>query len=68
MERQLKERPAAEVVKEVRVEVPVLNPRLVAFKQCETLIDLGIAQSKTTYFPPETAKDDLLDPVASLFP
>ena len=51
-----------------RVEVPVLNPGLVAFKQCEMLIDLGIAQSKTTYFAPETAKDDLLDPVASLFP
>ena len=51
-----------------RVEVPVLNPGLVAFKQCETLIDLGLTQSKTTYFAPETAKDDLLDPVASLFP
>ena len=32
-----------------RIEVPVLNPGLVAFKQCETLIDLGIAQSKKTY-------------------
>jgi len=51
-----------------QVEVPVLNPGLVAFKQCETLIDLGLAQSKSTYFPPETANDDLLDPVASLFP
>lgn len=51
-----------------RVEVPVLNPGLVAYKQCEALIDMGIAQSKKAYFPPEQAKDALLDPVPSLFP
>lgn len=51
-----------------RIEVPVLNPGLVAFKQCETLIDLGIAQSKKTYFAPESAQDSLLDPVPALFP
>ena len=51
-----------------RLEVPVLNPGLVAFKQCEMLIDLGIAQSKRTYFAPETAKDGLLDAVPAVFP
>ncbi len=51
-----------------RIEVPVLNPGLVAFKLCETLIDLGLAQSKKTYFAPETAQDGLLDPVPPLFP
>lgn len=50
-----------------RIEVPVLNPGLVAFKLCETLIDLGLAQSKKTYFAPETAQDGLLDPVPGLF-
>ena len=50
-----------------RVEVPVLNPGLVAYKQCEALIDMGIAQSKKTYFPPERSQDGLLDPVPVLF-
>ena len=50
-----------------RLEVPVLNPGLVAFKLCETLIDLGLAQSKKTYFAPEIARDALLDPVPGLF-
>lgn len=51
-----------------RLEVPVLNPGLVAFKQCETLIDLGLTHSKKTYFAPEQAQDGLLDPVSALFP
>lgn len=50
-----------------RVEVPVLNPGLVAFKLCETLLDLGLTQSKKTYFAPETAQDGLFDPVPTLF-
>jgi allantoin racemase len=50
-----------------RLEVPVLNPGLVAFKLCETLIDLGLAHSKKTYFAPEMAQDDLLNPVSTLF-
>jgi allantoin racemase len=50
-----------------RLEVPVINPGLVAFKLCETLIDLGLAQSKKTYFAPEMAQDDLLNPVPALF-
>lgn len=50
-----------------RLEVPLLNPGLVAFKQCEMLLDLGLSHSKRTYCSPETAKDALLDPIASLF-
>ncbi len=51
-----------------RLEVPLLNPGLVAFKHCEMLLDLGLSHSKRTWFEPEAAKDGLLDPVTSLFP
>ncbi len=51
-----------------RLEVPILNPGLVAFKQCEMLIDLGLTHSKAAYPPPEQAKDDLLNAVPALFP
>lgn len=50
-----------------RLEVPLLNPGLVAFKQCEMLLDLGLSHSKRSYAGPETPKDDLLDPIHSLF-
>jgi len=36
-----------------RLSVPVLNPGLVAFKLCETLLDLGLSHSKLAYRPPE---------------
>ena len=50
-----------------RLEVPILNPGLVAFKLCETLLDLGLSHSKKSYVSPEQAKDSLLDPVAAVF-
>ena len=50
-----------------RVEVPILNPGLVAFKQCEMLLDLGLSHSKKTWVGPERAADTLLNPVASVF-
>lgn len=50
-----------------RLEVPILNPGLVAFKQCEMLLDLGLSHSKRTYFAPEAAQDALLDPVPPVF-
>jgi allantoin racemase len=50
-----------------RLEVPLLNPGLVAFKQCEMLLDLGLSHSKKAWFGPERAVDALLDPVASVF-
>ena len=51
-----------------RLEIPILNPGLIAFKQCEMLIDLGLTHSKTAYPPPENTKDDLLNMVPPLFP
>lgn len=49
-----------------RLEVPVLNPGLVAFKQCETLLDLGLSHSKRTYPAPESPSD-VLGSVTPLF-
>ena len=40
-----------------RVEVPVLNPGLVAFKTCETLLDLGLTHSKKAYQAPRRLND-----------
>ncbi|SDI13609.1 aspartate/glutamate racemase family protein [Pseudomonas panipatensis] len=37
--------------------VPVLNPGLIAYKQCELLLDLGLAHSKLAYPDPELIKD-----------
>lgn len=51
-----------------RLEVPILNPGLVAFKLCETLLDLGLTHSKKAYPAPQTFDDDLLRPVPSRFP
>jgi allantoin racemase len=50
-----------------RLEVPVLNPGLVAFKLCETLLDLGLAQSKRAYPSPENPADDIFGSIPPLF-
>lgn len=50
-----------------RLEVPVINPGLVAYKQCEMLLDLGLSHSSKTYMPPENPADDLLSQVPSVF-
>ncbi|MFM7027159.1 MAG: aspartate/glutamate racemase family protein [Chakrabartia sp.] len=50
-----------------RLEVPVLNPGLVAFKQCEMLLDLGLSHSKRTYNTPENPADEVLSHVPSVF-
>ena len=50
-----------------RLEVPVLNPGLVAYKQCEMLLDLGLSHSKRTYMPPENPADDVLSGVPSVY-
>jgi allantoin racemase len=47
--------------------VPILNPGLVAFKLCETLLDLGLTHSKKAYPAPQTSDDELLRPVPSRF-
>ena len=38
--------------------VPVINPGLVAYKLCETFLDLGLTHSKKAYPSPEVPKDD----------
>jgi allantoin racemase len=50
-----------------RLDVPVLNPGLIAFKQCEMLLDLGLSHSKRTYHSPEAPADTVLAQVHSLF-
>lgn len=37
--------------------VPVLNPGVIAYKQCELWLDLGLRHSKTAYPSPERTKD-----------
>ena len=50
-----------------RLEVPVLNPGLVAFKQCEMLLDLGLSHSKRPYHSPENPADSGLSQVPAVF-
>lgn len=38
--------------------VPVLNPGVIAYKQCELLLDLGLCHSKVAYPSPENNKDN----------
>lgn len=38
--------------------VPVLNPGVIAYKQCELLLDLGLCHSKAAYPSPESIKDN----------
>jgi allantoin racemase len=37
-----------------RLPVPVLNPGIVAYKACETLIDLALSHSRVAYVPPRS--------------
>lgn len=39
------------------LEVPVLNPGVIAYKQCELLLELGLSHSKKAFPTPETLKD-----------
>jgi allantoin racemase len=50
-----------------RLEVPLLNPGLVAFKLCETLLDLGLSHSKRAYPSPARTADALFASVPSVF-
>lgn len=50
-----------------RLDVPVLNPGAVAYKLCETLLDLNLAQSKRAYPAPERPCDDVLCHVPPVF-
>ena len=44
------------------LDVPVLNPGLIAFKSCETLLDLGLSHSKHAYQSPRGLNDDVFSP------
>jgi allantoin racemase len=50
-----------------RLEVPVLNPGLVALKQCEMLVQLGLSHSRRAYRSPETLNDGVFASVPSVF-
>ena len=49
------------------VEVPVLNPGLIALKQCEMLVQLGLTHSKVAYQSPESLSDQALSAVPAVF-
>jgi allantoin racemase len=51
-----------------RLEVPILNLGVAAFKLCETLLDLGLIHSNKAYPAPQTFDDDLFRTVPSRFP
>ncbi len=51
-----------------RLEVPLLNPGLVALKHCEMLLELGLTHSKRCYPSPAQHDDALLKAVPALFP
>lgn len=42
------------------LDVPVINPGLLAFKMCEMLLDLGLSHSKHAYPFPQRTNDDAL--------
>lgn len=49
------------------LEVPVLNPGLIALKQCEMLVQLGLSHSRVAYQSPEALNDEVLVSVPSVF-
>ncbi len=51
-----------------RLEVPVLNPGVVAYKMCESLVLMGLGHSKRAFPSPSRIQDDLFDPVSAVFP
>lgn len=51
-----------------RMPVPVLNPGVVAYKLCESLVLMGLSHSKTAFPSPARPQDDLLSTVPTVFP
>lgn len=45
-----------------RLPVPVINPGVIAYKQCEMLLEVGLTHSKKAYPSPEVLQDDHLFP------
>ena len=50
-----------------RLEVPLLNPGLVALKHCEMLVQMQLSHSKRYYASPSVIHDELLTTVPSVF-
>jgi allantoin racemase len=50
-----------------RLEVPILNPGVIAYKLCESLVLLGHSHSKKAYPSPERTQDSLFDPIPRTF-
>jgi len=50
-----------------RLPVPLINPGLLAFKQCELLLGLGLSQSKRAWPAPKTPNDHVLRHVPKVF-
>ena len=50
-----------------RLPVPVINPALVAYHECERLLDLELAHSKRAYPLPEVPNDEVFSWVPSRF-
>jgi allantoin racemase len=50
-----------------RLEVPILNPGVIAYKAAETLVLLGLTHSKKAFPSPEAVQDDLFATVPAVF-
>jgi allantoin racemase len=50
-----------------RLPVPVVNPALVGYLHCESLLDLGLAHSKRSFPAPQVLNDGVLRAVPSRF-
>ncbi|UCG72784.1 MAG: hypothetical protein JSV45_16345 [Chromatiales bacterium] len=50
-----------------RLPVPVVNPALAGYLQCELLLDLGVAHSKRSFPSPEVLNDAVLKSVPNRF-
>jgi allantoin racemase len=50
-----------------RLPVPVINPALVGYLQCEYLLDLGVAHSKRSFPAPEVLNDGVFGAVPDRF-
>lgn len=50
-----------------RLEVPIINPGVIAYKMAETLVLLGMSHSKKAYPSPEVIQDDLFDAIIGPF-
>jgi allantoin racemase len=50
-----------------RLPVPVINPALVGYLQCEYLLDLGLAHSKRSFPSPEVLNDRVFSAVPDRF-